>query len=94
MLGSNITSTAPPFRPRSKLSSEIIFEDADEELLSQEEYSDMDSSVTTNGGGLVFEDSIPHTQEKNLPDGGNWVVQKFGGTSLGKFAEGICDIVR
>jgi hypothetical protein len=44
----------------------------------------------TNG----FEQSIPHQQEKNLPGGGNWVVQKFGGTSVGKFAIDIAnDIV-
>jgi len=44
----------------------------------------------TNG----FEQSIPHQQEKNLPGGGNWVVQKFGGTSVGKFAVDIAkDIV-
>ena len=44
----------------------------------------------TNG----FEQSIPHQQEKNLPGGGNWVVQKFGGTSVGKFAVEIAqDIV-
>jgi aspartate kinase len=40
-----------------------------------------------------YEDSIPHCKEKDLPDGGNWVVQKFGGTSIGKFASNICDIV-
>lgn len=39
-------------------------------------------------------DSIPHQEEKNLPGGGNWVVQKFGGTSVGKFAVNIADIVK
>lgn len=35
---------------------------------------------------------IPHQQEKNLP--GGWIVQKFGGTSMGKFAVNIAgDIV-
>jgi aspartate kinase len=43
--------------------------------------------------GYSFEDSILHSKEKDLPDGGNWVVQKFGGTSVGKFASSICDIV-
>jgi hypothetical protein len=38
--------------------------------------------------------SIPHTKEKNLPGGANWVVQKFGGTSVGKFAANIADIVQ
>ncbi|KAK5107334.1 hypothetical protein LTR62_001389 [Meristemomyces frigidus] len=50
-----------------------------------------------NGNGPVtngtIEDRIPHTQERDLPGGANWVVQKFGGTSVGKFgveiAEGI-----
>ncbi|GAB7362423.1 hypothetical protein MBLNU230_g2745t1 [Neophaeotheca triangularis] len=37
---------------------------------------------------------IPHQPERNLPGGGNWVVQKFGGTSVGKVAEKIVrDIV-
>jgi len=31
--------------------------------------------------------------EKDLPGGGNWVVQKFGGTSVGKFAKDIAGIV-
>lgn len=35
--------------------------------------------------------SIPHQPERNLPGGGNWVVQKFGGTSVGKFAIGIAE---
>lgn len=38
--------------------------------------------------------SIHHTEEKNLPGGANWVVQKFGGTSVGKFALSIVDIVK
>ncbi|KAF2457008.1 Aspartate/glutamate/uridylate kinase [Lineolata rhizophorae] len=33
----------------------------------------------------------PHTPEKNLP--GGWVVQKFGGTSVGKFPLNITGIV-
>ncbi|KAF2841696.1 aspartate kinase [Patellaria atrata CBS 101060] len=37
-------------------------------------------------------DSIPHTQEKDLP--GGWVVLKFGGTSIGKFPTNIAEIVR
>ena len=39
-------------------------------------------------------ESIPHQKEKNLPGGGNWVVQKFGGTSVGKFALNIANIVQ
>jgi aspartate kinase len=35
---------------------------------------------------------IAHQQEKHLP--GGWVVLKFGGTSVGKFAENIAGIVR
>jgi aspartate kinase len=35
---------------------------------------------------------ITHTEEKELP--GGWVVLKFGGTSVGKFAESIVEIVR
>lgn len=36
----------------------------------------------TNG---QIEDRIAHTQEKELAGGANWVVQKYGGTSVGKF---------
>ncbi|KAF1915518.1 Aspartate/glutamate/uridylate kinase [Ampelomyces quisqualis] len=35
---------------------------------------------------------ISHQEEKHLP--GGWVVLKFGGTSVGKFAENIAAIVR
>lgn len=35
---------------------------------------------------------ISHQEEKHLP--GGWVVLKFGGTSVGKFAENIAGIVR
>lgn len=45
---------------------------------------------TING----FGDRIPHSQEKDLPGNANWVVQKYGGTSLGKFPVAIAqDIV-
>ena len=36
-------------------------------------------------------DRIPHTREQDLPGGANWVVQKFGGTSVGKFAVKIAE---
>ncbi|QDS69977.1 hypothetical protein FKW77_002994 [Venturia effusa] len=49
---------------------------------------------TPNGHMYSSEESIPHTPEKNLPGGGNWVVQKFGGTSVGKFALPIASIVK
>lgn len=35
---------------------------------------------------------IAHTAEKHLP--GGWIVQKFGGTAVGKFAENICQVVK
>ncbi|KAF2095217.1 bifunctional aspartokinase/homoserine dehydrogenase [Rhizodiscina lignyota] len=54
----------------------------------------MGSSEFANGHTYSETDSIPHTMEKNLPGGGNWVVQKFGGTSVGKFALNIADIVQ
>jgi aspartate kinase len=42
-------------------------------------------SPTTNG----------HAQMKKNDASGGWVIQKFGGTSVGKFAEKIAeDIVR
>ena len=48
-----------------------------------------------NGNGPVtngtIENRIPHTQERDLPGGANWVVQKFGGTSVGKFGVKIAD---
>ncbi|KXT00330.1 hypothetical protein AC578_5860 [Pseudocercospora eumusae] len=40
-------------------------------------------------------DRRSHVPEKKLPGGGNWVVQKFGGTSVGKFPVKIAeDIVQ
>jgi hypothetical protein len=37
--------------------------------------------------------TIPHTEEKDLP--GGWVVQKIGGTSVGKFAVQLVeDVIR
>ncbi|KAK7180865.1 aspartate kinase [Paraphaeosphaeria sporulosa] len=48
-------------------------------------------STTTNGYKHSSE-RIAHTEEKHLP--GGWVVLKFGGTSVGKFAENIADIVK
>jgi aspartate kinase len=48
-------------------------------------------STVTNGTQHESE-RIAHTEEKHLP--GGWVVLKFGGTSVGKFAENIADIVK
>lgn len=42
----------------------------------------------TNGS---IDDRIPHTKERDLPGGANFVVQKFGGTSVGKFAVKIAE---
>ena len=43
---------------------------------------------------MEFQINRIHQKEQDLPTGGNWVVQKFGGTSVGKFAVGIAqDIV-
>lgn len=47
----------------------------------------MATQITANG----FEQRIPHIQEKDLPGNANWVVQKYGGTSLGKFAVQIAE---
>lgn len=46
----------------------------------------------TNGHRSEVERIANHTEEKHLP--GGWVVLKFGGTSVGKFAENIADIVK
>ncbi|KAF2744425.1 aspartate kinase [Sporormia fimetaria CBS 119925] len=35
---------------------------------------------------------ITRTAEKHLP--GGWIVQKFGGTAVGKYAENICEVVK
>ncbi|KAF2766785.1 aspartate kinase [Teratosphaeria nubilosa] len=46
----------------------------------------------TNGGTTdSITSRISHTEERNLPGGANWVVQKFGGTSVGKFAVKIAE---
>lgn len=51
-------------------------------------------AATVNGNTYPVSESIPHQMEKDLPGGGNWVVQKFGGTSVGKFALNIAEIAR
>jgi aspartate kinase len=43
-------------------------------------------------GHMRQSERIAHTEEKHLP--GGWVVLKFGGTSVGRFAENIAGIVR
>ena len=48
-------------------------------------------TILTNGHKHESE-RIAHTEEKYLP--GGWVVLKFGGTSVGKFAENIASIVK
>ncbi|OCL14731.1 aspartate kinase [Glonium stellatum] len=55
----------------------------------------LEASNFINGilGNRTIIDSRPHMLERNLPGGGNWVVQKFGGTSVGKFPVKIADIV-
>ncbi|WPG97911.1 Hypothetical protein R9X50_00069400 [Acrodontium crateriforme] len=45
-------------------------------------------SPAANG---AIEGRISHTEERDLPGGANWVVQKFGGTSVGKFAVKIAE---
>lgn len=50
-----------------------------------------DSEMTTQTTANGFEQRIPHMQEKDLPGNANWVVQKYGGTSLGKFAVQIAE---
>lgn len=45
-----------------------------------------------NGTMINGTSRINHTEEKDLP--GGWVVLKFGGTSVGKFAVNIAEIVK
>ena len=43
---------------------------------------------------MEFQIKRIHQKEQDLPTGGNWIVQKFGGTSVGKIAVGIAqDII-
>jgi hypothetical protein len=52
-----------------------------------------DHSAYLNGMGVNggIENRIPHSRERDLPGGANWVVQKFGGTSVGKFGRVIAE---
>lgn len=54
-----------------------------------------DDMAYTNGGPAThaIDDRIAHSEERELPGGANWVVQKFGGTSVGKVAVKIADEV-
>lgn len=56
-----------------------------------ENLSNSNMSTVMNGSQQQSE-RIAHTEEKHLP--GGWVVLKFGGTSVGKFAGNIADIVK
>ncbi|OCL14000.1 aspartate kinase [Glonium stellatum] len=49
-------------------------------------------SATLTNGYHPGSERTAHQEEKNLP--GGWVVLKFGGTSVGKFAENIASIVQ
>lgn len=53
-------------------------------------YNTMAASVVN--GHTYESERIAHQEEKHLP--GGWVVLKFGGTSVGKFAENIAAIVQ
>lgn len=54
-----------------------------------------DDMAYSNGGPATraISDRIAHSEERELPGGANWVVQKFGGTSVGKVAVKIADEV-
>ena len=54
-----------------------------------------DRSHFVNGiiGNGRIENRILHSQEQDLPGGANWVIQKFGGTSVGKFGKEIVEEV-
>ncbi|CAK4032995.1 aspartate kinase [Lecanosticta acicola] len=58
--------------------------------LIRRERSAVDASNFISG---ILGDTRPHVPERNLPGGGNWVVQKFGGTSVGKFPVKIAEEV-
>lgn len=58
--------------------------------LIRRERSPIDATNFING---ILGDRRPHVPERNLPGGGNWVVQKFGGTSVGKFPIKIAEEV-
>lgn len=83
-------------RPEPNIGDQTLtptfFCDANFSTSNPHSYHTMASGTLTNG--YTNGDSIPHQKEKNLPGGGNWVVQKFGGTSVGKFALNIADIVQ
>jgi aspartate kinase len=46
------------------------------------------NGTSTNG---TIENRISHKPERDLPGGANWIVQKFGGTSVGKFSVKIAE---
>lgn len=54
----------------------------------QGDHSNYINGMGVNGG---IENRIPHSRERDLPGGANWVVQKFGGTSVGKFGRVIAE---
>ncbi|KAF2160761.1 hypothetical protein M409DRAFT_59783 [Zasmidium cellare ATCC 36951] len=58
--------------------------------LIRRERTPVDATNFING---ILGDRRPHVPERNLPGGGNWVVQKVGGTSVGKFPVKIAEEV-
>lgn len=56
-------------------------------LITRREHSPLDMNNFINGisGIKTVGDSRPQIPQRNLPIEERWIVQKFGGTSIGKF---------
>lgn len=52
----------------------------------------MSASAGSNGIIAGAQRIIAHQEEKHLP--GGWVILKFGGTSIGKYASNVAEIVQ
>jgi hypothetical protein len=84
-----ITNNRKLFRPISRPDSRQISSDSPH--TERPHFPPPRNNITV---AMEFQINRIHQKEQDLPTGGNWVVQKFGGTSVGKFAVGIAqDIV-
>ena len=87
------SSSTPIHTPAE--SSQLLYEATDnmDYPLIRRAFKQGDHTAYLNGMGVNggIENRIPHSRERDLPGGANWVVQKFGGTSVGKFGRVIAE---
>ena len=80
------TSSSTPIHTPAESSPSLKEASSDMDYpLIRRAFKQGDHTAYLNGMGVNggIENRIPHSRERDLPGGANWVVQKFGGTSVG-----------